>query len=353
MAGMLSLPLYRNDGKASIKLSTSQQKTIESVKEKIAQHRYILQDNPCLCKNIHNKPDMTVSEKDRYGFPISTIICGSCGLVRCGKVFDKSSLAYFYENDYRSIYTLPNNSPKTLFENQTIKGKGFFDFLCQHIDLSEKITIYDIGCGAGGVMYPFHLNGHECVGFDYNPEYIAYGNSKGLKISQGECHAHVKEQSADLIILSHVLEHFIDPIQEIQQIIRILKPSGHLLIEVPGLMGIKLGKRDPILYLQNAHIYSFYQSYLEVFFNAMNLSIIHGDETSLFLLKKPNNWHESTISTIYDDSLNAYPDVIKKVFLNGYFRYRFFLSKNRWINTAISFMEMAGIKNIVKKIIKR
>jgi 2-polyprenyl-3-methyl-5-hydroxy-6-metoxy-1,4-benzoquinol methylase len=43
----------------------------------------------------------------------------------------------------------------------------------------------------------------------------------------------------DMITLWHVLEHFLEPIEELKKIKELLTPNGILLIEVPNLKSIK------------------------------------------------------------------------------------------------------------------
>ena len=55
----------------------------------------------------------------------------------------------------------------------------------------------------------------------------------------------------DLIILSHVLEHFPDPLGVVERVLERLNPGGVLYIEVPNIRAFCLGA------LQGAHLYYF------------------------------------------------------------------------------------------------
>ena len=69
-------------------------------------------DNHCLCKNNNPEKDIVISEKDRYGIPVGSILCSRRGLIRSNKIFNESSNNLFYEKFYRDLYVgqhIPDN----------------------------------------------------------------------------------------------------------------------------------------------------------------------------------------------------------------------------------------------------
>ena len=127
----------------------------------------------------------------------------------------------------------------------------------------------------------------------------------------------------DLLILSHVLEHFTKPIEEMVEIIKKVKPSKYLLIEVPGIFYMA-NYLDPILYLQNAHVFNYYCYYLKIFYTSLGLEVLYGDDRCTFLLKKKTNWEIPKIGYVYNSSLAIYPKKIRKFILKTYFIYKYF-----------------------------
>jgi len=343
-------PYYKNNGIASISLNDSQQVKINEVKSKIESSYYRLEKNDCLCKNCFEKEDILIAEKDRYGFNISTVICGSCGLVRCGEVFDKKSLTEFYINDYRSIYLTPDITLEKFFNDQRKHGEEFYLFLEKYIDLEKKLCIFDIGCGAGGIMYEFFTKGHTCIGFDYNEIYMEFGKQKGLRINNGAILEAGFEDKCDLVLLSHVMEHFLDPISELRKIIDYVNINGYLLIEVPGIVESFKAPVNPIGYFQNAHIFSFYEDFLSAFFRSLGLKVIYSDDKALFLLKKEREVDfEVTLDCL---SLKHYPQKIKQIFFQAYLKHNFFLTKARWIELSVRILEVTGLKSTIKNLLK-
>jgi hypothetical protein len=96
----------------------------------------------------------------------------------------------------------------------------------------------------------------------------------------------------DLLVLEHVLEHFVDPVSEMNRILKKVKPNKYLIVEIPNLIDIANSDRNPITYFQNAHTFCFYQQYLEIFFHKLGLDVLYADETCSFVLRRPASWRE-------------------------------------------------------------
>lgn len=310
MVNKESFPLWKNDGKFSLRHpSKKQKKGIQQLKKEIEGKNLLLKQNSCLCNNEHPEKDICISEKDRYGLPFPQILCSKCGIIRSGLVFDESSNAKFYKNYYRSIYNagIPMDE---FWKNQCNRGHILLNLLKKHVNINEIQSVADVGCGAGGLLQPFKEIGKLTDGFDFDTDYLAYGKAKGLNLYFGDFHIEAK-QNYDLVILSHVLEHFLNPIESIKNVVKRINSNKYLLVEVPGILSIAETYYNPIIYFQNAHIYNFYRDYLRVFFEKMGLKVIYGDENCDFILQKPDNWEYSP-SIIYDDSLSEYPNKIEK-----------------------------------------
>lgn len=127
--------------------------------------------------------------------------------------------------------------------------KEYFEYLTSRSKLSEWFRInisypymsryfqgkvIDVGCGIGDYLR-FYENS---VGVDINRFNIDYCNAIG-------CHAYLikdgilpfEEDSFEGVILDNVLEHLSEPNQVINEISRVLKLKGILIIGVPGIKG--------------------------------------------------------------------------------------------------------------------
>ena len=97
--------------------------------------------------------------------------------------------------------------------------------------------ILDIGCGRGVMLADLKKKGWDCYGTEQSdivgdPLY-AYNGIKIKTISDIKSCEYSKN-FFDCVSLWHVLEHLADPVGTLQEIRRILKPGGILVIEVPN-----------------------------------------------------------------------------------------------------------------------
>jgi len=101
-------------------------------------------------------------------------------------------------------------------------------------------VIVDIGCGDGlATEVAAQLNpGHQFVGVDWSADALRQARARGL----GLIRAGVEESglplvsgSADVVIMSEVIEHLVDTDSALDEAFRILKPGGSLLLSTPNL----------------------------------------------------------------------------------------------------------------------
>jgi SAM-dependent methyltransferase len=107
------------------------------------------------------------------------------------------------------------------------------------LEYGKKVTnpeLCDLGCGSGRQLSAFATSGYMVIGVDPDPEaravakdiaYVLDGTAEELPLE-------VKKRQFDVVLLSHVLEHCIDPVRALQNAKDILAPGGTVVIEVPN-----------------------------------------------------------------------------------------------------------------------
>lgn len=176
-----------------------------------------------------------VSQTDRRGNALKTVVCMETGLVRNDPVPGDDELAKFYAEDYRKDYKASEKPRKRQilrnFRRVAAHVSRFHDVLDQAGDL------LDVGAGSGEFAYLMTQRGKTVTGIEPNKGYAAYcRDDLGLDVRTEHLAGNLFEaQSYDLIRLNHVLEHLNDPVRYLSMIGAWLRPGGVLYVEVPNI----------------------------------------------------------------------------------------------------------------------
>ncbi|GGQ62944.1 class I SAM-dependent methyltransferase [Streptomyces pilosus] len=101
-------------------------------------------------------------------------------------------------------------------------------------------TVLDIGCGDGtaaATAAPY-LRGHRLVGVDWSQDALARARTRLTHAVRGELSGGglpFAAESADAVLFSEVIEHLVDPDAALDELRRVLRPGGHLMLSTPNL----------------------------------------------------------------------------------------------------------------------
>ena len=187
---------------------------------------------PCqLCGGTHFE---TVSERDRHGKPLKTVICMGCGVITNDPIPSDEELAAFYTSDYRKEY-------KGAAEPRMRQVWRNFERIERHYVRNHDIykgrkKLLDLGSGSGEFMFIASKAGIDSLGVEPNQDYSAYTRDKlGLNVmTQTLEETEFADGAFDLIRLSHVLEHMRDPVRSLKVLRRWLSDDGVLFLIVPN-----------------------------------------------------------------------------------------------------------------------
>lgn len=273
------------DGRRSdIELNRVQERYRRSVLAKLQGEAYRLESvAECLCGTGEA---ISVAEHDRFGLPVGVVACMNCGLARTTPRLAAADLPRFYQEDYHGLHMgVPEPDPSmSLFragQGAIIHGKVADLLPHRHIRIAE------IGCGTGQVLREFldaaSQSGRsgEAIGCEYAPAYVRAGRSVGSDIREGGADVLENDGPFDLVILSHVLEHFADVPAEMTVISHLVGDRGLVYVEVPGVLSIH---RKPeydfefIRYFTVAHTYHFCLDTLVDVMHRAGFELVSGDE---------------------------------------------------------------------------
>lgn len=142
------------------------------------------------------------------------------------------NLPKYYESD---DYISHTDGSRSLFEKvyQLIKRKAIRDKVSLLAKLQpQKGMLLDIGAGTGDFLLEAQNQNWNCIGIEPNDKAKTIALSKG--VSFAESLEVLDNHSFDVITMWHVLEHVPDLQKQIQELQRLLKPSGTIIIAVPN-----------------------------------------------------------------------------------------------------------------------
>jgi hypothetical protein len=251
-------PRFSVEASAPVDLQPSQLPLVAEVKSKLQSGVYRLETYTCPCGE---GTGVIISEVDRYGLPLTFVLCILCGTIRIDPYLDTSSLENFYTHFYQQMY-----ARATDVESYFLRQKGYGEKV---LDVAKPWLkpggwVFEVGCGAGGALKVFQSRGYQVAGCDYSAELIAAGRQRGIRnISHGsltDLPPELNGAKADLIYLHHVFEHVNHPQGLLAECRNHLAPGGKIIIIVPDVSRIDsfaCPAGDLLQFLHVAHKYNF------------------------------------------------------------------------------------------------
>ena len=293
-------------------------KETKNILKKRANTRLI--HNYCpLCKNENST---IISETERFSLPISFQICNGCGLIFSSEYFSNEFSEYYYSQIYNRYKN--GRSAIDLFKNR-ISESAYCWKRYQYIktnlgnEFCKIHIIMEPGCNDGCNLYPFHKEGKEVYGCDYDENRMEAGRSAGVNITSGSIDALLNlDIKADLIILSHVIAHIPNLDEFLQKVRNIIRPSGWVYIETPGykwsvkqrknqnnISGYK-SNNDFLSFLQFEFCYIFELETLKLLLRKNGFKFIKGDEVIRSIFQPNTKNSETKLSSLNDRGAEIY-----------------------------------------------
>jgi len=198
----------------------------------------------------------SVSQADRHGRPLTTVICKGCGLLRNDPVPTEAELEAFYRRDYRQDYKgAAEPRLRQVWRNLNRLQAHFATFRDIYAGGGHWL---DLGAGSGEFTFLARTLGADVAAVEPNEAYAAYCRAKlDLDVRTARLEdCDFRPGQFDLIRLSHVLEHMRDPVASLTVLRGWLAPGGILYIEVPDIERDARNKMRGRLF-HYGHIYNF------------------------------------------------------------------------------------------------
>lgn len=177
-----------------------------------------------------------------YGIHGQIVECNKCGHVYTNPVQDGDELLELYAAVEDEVYVEEGIGRRLTFK--------------KHLDAFEKITgpgdgrkFLDIGAYIGIFVEVARENGWDAIGVEPSDWAADYAQKAGLPIVHGtSIHPEITAQQFDAITIFDVIEHLADPLGELKQAYKLLKPGGYLAVhtmDIDSLASKVMGHRWP------------------------------------------------------------------------------------------------------------
>ncbi|MFH1581651.1 MAG: class I SAM-dependent methyltransferase [Pseudomonadota bacterium] len=183
--------------------------------------------------------------------------CDSCGLAQLDPLPSQVEL----ENYYSGIY-YPNELDDDFVKLKASKDSRKFLKLIKKIEKHKNpSTLLEVGCSYGFFLDIARDRGWDVYGAEYAKSPAEYAKSNlGLNVIRGGVEeAFEFKKQYDVIVLSHVLEHFTNPREAITTLRPLLKEDGIFIIRTPNFQSLTrfIQDRSWFWLLAPEHIYYF------------------------------------------------------------------------------------------------
>jgi len=171
--------------------------------------------------------------------------CGGCSLVYSNPVPSEGELKEFYAKyaGEEGDTFVPHRSI-----TRRLKYAAFVRFIKRYFPKEKKIRMLEIGCSQGDLLSAVRNDPRfEALGIDYAVNSVNYSRSIGLNAEVTDIFSkQFPDESFDLVVSIHVIEHVRDPIAWMTEIHRVLAKGGVVFIVTPSVTHLKpriAGKR--------------------------------------------------------------------------------------------------------------
>jgi len=190
----------------------------------------------------HSKYE-TASWDGRKEIPLSICKCKQCGLPYTNPSFKEEYLGFVYPDDLIPSHESINTEDDFIELLNLGKYENLYSSIKKFI--SKKHTILDIGTRYGGLPYYFRSLGFSSFGLELNDSAVELANENGLDyIYKGTINdiPSFKEKaftdSLNCVIMDDVLEHLIDPLNNILEISKFQKKGDVLVMRQMNWDGV-------------------------------------------------------------------------------------------------------------------
>ena len=193
----------------------------------------------CLICDRELKPVLTQLSDDRFYSPgtYDILRCCLCGLEQTWPQPNARVIRELYERYYNS--DCEKEKTYSIIQRRFINSSWYRLWLkldgdiCFHLRQGQG-HLLDIGCNEGRGLRFYSQNGFQPEGLEINEKAAAVARERGFVVHIVPLEQFNPTGLFDVIVLSNVLEHSLDPVEMLKHVHRLLQPNGQVWISCPN-----------------------------------------------------------------------------------------------------------------------
>lgn len=220
--------------------------------------------------------------------------CDFCNTFYISPAPDDDSLNRFYDQYHDSYFTSSSQNPtpkkaeKINCKHPNLPGWKLFMKRYQPLDLRlARITkifplndknVLDVGCGRGKLMDLMFSAGANVYGVDPDLGAVNHTKARGFtNVWHGNIDAVDPSIFFDLITISDVIEHPLDPLKLMRECVKRLNPGGLIMLYTPNAEHVRRDPESVMFRIHLEHMQYFSAASIELLSKKSNLTVIHSE----------------------------------------------------------------------------
>lgn len=193
----------------------------------------------CLnCKfPVHVDSDVLFDTRFGIATPYWSSHCDNCGLEQTTPLPNQAELNELYEQFYN--FSGERNTRYTRIRAWFINSFIYKIWLAIDGDISfhrmsGSGSLLDVGCNEGRGLEFYQSHGFSAEGLELNGKAAEVARAKGFTVYCSTLESYSAETKYDVVVLSNVLEHSLNPGSMLQHIHQLLNSNGQVWISCPN-----------------------------------------------------------------------------------------------------------------------
>ena len=225
---------------------------------------------------------ITITHRDRYGYPAEASACTSCGLVFLNPRMTMAAYARFYDGVYRPLVSAFHGrliDAKTIQTEQREYAIERAAFVRPFLDGAGLKTMLDIGGStgvvAGHVAKTFGLSGTL---IDPAPLEVAQAKAFGLETITGLVEEYdFGTRRFDVVLICQTVDHLLDVAGTLARVRQLLTPHGRLFIDIVDFRAAYLRNWSVEDATKIDHPYYLTQETMSLYLRRAGFEVLSGD----------------------------------------------------------------------------